>query len=217
MGETNGRGPGRAVAPLPRITLAGVSVRLHRVGPTTLREIAAQVRREWQTSDDPDKQQPRVPVVTTGEITEANEADPDYQAALRDWQERLERATWDRTLDYLALEVVEPLDGVDLAEVARLRASLRRFKLPCRWDDDPFYADLSPDERDRMVYVAGVLMDSARADEVRQFNAWVYRSELPSEQEVGDALSTFRPHVAGAAAPDGGAAAAAQPAGDSRP
>lgn len=211
---TNGRERGRHVAPLPAITLAGVPVRLHRVGGTTLRELRAQVWQEWAASDDEAKREPRPPVVApvaadgveVDLAPEPNHADPDYARALTDWEQRRARAVQERLNDYFALCVVEV--DVDADALAHYRESRRRFGLPVRWDGPDYVERFSAEDRDRMAYVVGVLMDSCTPAEARAFNAWVYDGQLPSQQEVSDALASFRPDVAGPAAADRHPAAA---------
>lgn len=213
---TNGRVKGRTVAPRPTITLAGVPVRLHRASPTTMRDLRAQVWREWAASDDPAQREPQpptvAPVAADGvevDLTpEPNHADPDYAKARADWEARRAQAVEDRLFDYFALDVIE-VETVDDEAVAHYRRARRRFGLAVRWDG-PEYAHLDPEDRERLVYVAGVLLDSCTPEEARAFNAWAYRGTLPTEQEVADALGTFRPAVAGAAAADRGAAPADQ-------
>lgn len=198
---TTTTGRGRFVAPRPRLTLSGVTFELHRVGPSTLRDIRAAVQTAWRASADPDQREPQPPVVTTGEITEPNAADPDYQAAHAAWARALSQAVGLRVAEFAALYVLDlPDDAIDRAAVARYRRAMRLTGTPIASDADP---DLTADEKDRIIYVARILLDGAAAAEIQQFNRWIYGGETPTEPEVADALATFPDPLAGPAAADG--------------
>lgn len=199
--HTNGTKPrGRTPPPMPEITLNGVPVRLHRVGGATLRAIRSAVAEEWRRSSDPDHQEPTPPIITAGDITEPNHADPDYQRAHADWAQRRGVATADRVLDYLAWEVIAPVAGVDDAAVLAYRAGLTRAGVRLRWDDDPTLDELG---RARLIYIINMLIDRATPAELDILNRWVYQGQAPTEDEVRDALASFWPRVGGAPAPGG--------------
>lgn len=205
--HTNGTKPrGRAVPPKPEITLSGVPVRLNRIGGSTIAAIRSAVYAEWRASQDPDKAEPRPPIITAGDITEPNHADPDYQQARRDWAARRNSAAAERLLDYLALEVVELPDGVDYVAVEQYRRGLARMGVTLRWDEDE---TLISDDRDRLIYVQHLLIDRADRAELELFNRWVYQGQAPSEDEVRDALASFRGELGRSAAGRGDPAPAA--------
>lgn len=206
MTSTNGRARGRATPPRPEITLAGVPVRLNRIGGSTIQAIRSAVFAEWRASDDPARREPTPPVVQAGELTEINHADPDYQAAHRDWQQRRTQAAAERLIDYLCLEVIDPVDGVDHEAVDAYRRGLARAGVTLRWDAD---GGLEDDEADRLVYIANMLIDMADPAELAVLNRWVYAGQAPSETEVRDALASFRGEMGGPAAGGGDPAPAA--------
>jgi hypothetical protein len=199
--HTNGTRPrGRAVPQKPEITLSGIPVRLNRIGGSTIQAIRSAVFAEWRASSDPDKQEPTPPIITAGDITEPNHADPDYQQARREWAARRNQAAAERLLDYLAFEVIEPVDGIDGDAVAEYRRGLARAGVVLRWDDDP---TLSQAERDRLIYIQNLLIDRADRAELEVFNKWVYQGQAPTEDEVRDALASFRGDVGRPAAGGG--------------
>lgn len=200
MGEPgqiiNGRG--RFIAPRPALTLSGVRVELHRVGPSTLRDIRAAVRTAWRTSEDPDHAEPQPPIVTTEGITEPNLADPDYQRAHREWEGRLSDAVGMRILEFAALFVLElPDEAIDHAAVARYRRAMRIAGTPIPSDD---YPELTDAEKERVIFLGRMLIDGGTREEVMAFNRWIYQGQAPTEQEVAEELETFRDPVPGAAA-----------------
>lgn len=210
----NGRQHGRAVPPKPEITLSGIPVRLNRIGGSTIQAIRSAVFAEWRASSDSDKQEPAVPIITVGDITEPNHADPDYQEARREWASRRNQAATERLLDYLAFEVIEPVEGVDAAALAAYRRGLARAGVTLRWDADE---SLSPEDRDRLIYVINLLIDRADHAELEIFNRWVYQGQAPTEDEVRDALASFRGDVGRTPAGGGNPQAAPVGAGDAAP
>lgn len=197
---TTTHGRGRAVPVQPEITLRGVPVRLQRVGGSTLQAIQAAVHAEWRDSGDPTQQEPRPPIITAGEITEPNHADPDYLEARRAWEARRNMATGHRVMEYVALEVIEPVDGVDLEAVTQLRRGLARVGAASRHDGLTQYTS---EERDRLVYILDILIDQADRAETRLLMQWIYGGQAPTEAEVSDALASFRGELRGPAAPGG--------------
>lgn len=208
---THARTRGRAVAPRAEQTLRGVPVRLHRVGGSTLEAIKSAVYREWRASGDPDQIEPTPPVVTAGDITEPNHADPEYHAAHKAWEERRTLATSRRIMEYVGLEVVEPIEGIDLEAVESLRRGLRRVGAASRHDELEHY---TPEERDRLVYVLDILIDQADRAELKLLMQWIYGGQAPTEAEVSDALASFRGDLRRPPAPGGDPEAPALGGGD---
>lgn len=188
MSKTNGR----VVAALPAHTFkdSGITVSLRKLGPSVMTDLQTTVRKEWQRSDDPDKQEPKPPLAKgVGGELEPNPADPDYATAHAAWTQRVMGEASTRLLTLAALYSVEC--EVDMDAVARLRAAYKVTNIVA--DED---AELTQEQRDRIFYVTRILC--ATADDLRDLSLAVVRRSTPSEEGVQAHIATFQGDVEGA-------------------
>lgn len=175
---------GRAVPALPEHTFkdSGITIKYRKVGPMTNQRLAQAVRKEMPP--------PAVPTVETELGTEENPADPAYERAYKEWEQRAAVELNERMMRYAALECDIPIDDRIRAEVARVRRHLKIAKAP--FEDDP---ELDQDENDRICYVLHVAC--ASSEDLREFGEAVRERSVPTEEAVQRHIATFPGDVPG--------------------
>lgn len=173
---------GRAVPPLPLYIFkdSGITVGLRKIAPNTQAQLSIQIQREYP--------KPAPPVNQTELGAEANEADPDYLKAVREW-ERASAMALNRKMFTLA--ALECECAVDMDEVARKQRSFRAVGFT--WEESP---DLSDEERAKVFYIEHIAC--ATTEDLREFYEAVTRRSQPTEAAVQAHVDSFRGDVSGA-------------------
>lgn len=179
--QTNGHAKGRAVPPLPLHTFqdSGITVGIRKIAPSTQQRLHDLIMREHP--------KPAPPVVETELGPEVNEADPDYEKALKKWNEDTARALNAKMFKLACLECEAE---VDTEEVARKQAQFTVIGLD--WEDDP---KLSPEQNAKLFYIQHIAC--ATTDDMKEFYAAVTRRSTPTEEAVARHIDTFRGDVQG--------------------
>jgi hypothetical protein len=168
---------GRIPPELPTFTFSGsgITVHLRKVAPLLL----AQVKKSIPAP---------VPPMNTvnfgdGPVQQANPADPDYQQALVDHEQRVNEKI---------MEVLFSL-GVDISDeggrVAPALESVERLRMQMR----EFGVELHPD--DKLVYILNIcLVDT---DDIARLRDAIMRKSQPTEDAINETLQTFQGDVSG--------------------
>jgi len=175
---------GRTVTALPEHTFkdSGITIRYRKVGPMTNQRLAQAVRKEMPP--------PAVPTVETPLGAEENPADPAYERAYKEWEQRAAVELNERMMRYAALEADVTIDDRIRAEVARVRRHLKMVKSP--FEDNP---ELEPDENDRICYILHVAC--ASAEDLKEFGEAVRERSVPTEEAVQRHADTFPGDISG--------------------
>lgn len=182
---TNGHAQGRAVPPLPQHTFqdSGITVGIRKIGPMTQQRLAQQIMR-----DDPE---PQPPVVQTEIGPEPNPADPTYERAVREWQQRTGLALNERLMLLAALEAEVTIDDAARDEIARRQRHMRAAGIA--WAPHP---DLDDEENERVFYILHVAC--ASTDDLKEFGRAVRERSVPTEEAVARQVASFPGDLPGA-------------------
>lgn len=187
---------GRAVPSRNRHTFAdsGITVELHKIGPTTIQRIAEAVRKEakaypvgheWRYPDPPAQE-----VDIAGEKrVEINPNDPDYRAALDRWGEWAMGQVNERLLRVAAVDAVIPIEHSD-AEI-KIAADRMRRRLAAEGAEIPVYDAYTPEENDQIIWVSHICIRSL--DDFKEFYAALTQRSQVTEEAIQAETATFQP------------------------
>lgn len=176
---------GRRAPALPEHTFkdSGITIRIHKVGPTTQQQIARQIMKEIP--------EPQPPIIHTEELgDEPNPADPTYLAAHAEWEQKTRAELGDRLSLIAALEADVTIDGAMRADIARKQRHMKLVGIP--FVPNP---DLTDDENDRVFYIQHIA--AATKEDLQEFSAAVMRRSVPTEEAVQAEIATFQRDVQG--------------------
>jgi hypothetical protein len=178
--STNGAGSrGRAVPPLPTHTFkdTGITIRIHKVGPTTQQRLAQAIMKE--------NPEPKPPMIETELGPEPNAADPAYIADKDAWEQQTRRELTERLMLIAALEAEVTIDDQARADIARKQRHLKLIGIP--HENNP---DLTPDENEKVFYILHVA--AGTPEDLGEFSAAVLRRSVPTEEAVQAQIATFQ-------------------------
>lgn len=191
---------GRRVPELPTFTFpdSGYSVRVRKLGPWTLDQIRLGLRKL--------RVEPPIPIldVEDGEYPngqprfrkEANPADPEYQAALAEYQDWLNQMAGYRLLDIvMASCIVADPEDIDPEEVAlHRRALLLAGPQP---DEDEVAAEQHRKKIEAMpdaeIFIRCICMQTN--DDTTQLQQFVTSQSMPTQEGIQEQVDTFQPDV----------------------
>ena len=196
---------GRAAPARQRHTFkdSGITVELHKIGPTTIQRIAETIRREARAlpvGDENRYPEPPVEVVEIGGVKseERNVNSPEYRAALDRWGQWAMGQVNDRLFRVAAVDAVIPVDTTD-EEIHEVVSRVRR-RLAAEGVVLKTFDGYTPEENDRIVWVQHVCVSST--EDMTEFYAALTKRSQISEEAVDAHLATFRAPTQ----PDGGRA-----------
>jgi hypothetical protein len=168
---------GRTVPPLPEVTLphSGYTVQIRPIGPLTLNELSKAVRKEIPA-----------PVAPLNEVTgldgrpgqEANEADPDYIAAMESYEATVNAEVGNRILKLIAVRAIA--SPIDQEAVQQLRVDMAAVGVTL------------PDD-DREVFFSHILV--THTDDLAAIQTAVLQRSMPTEEVVTQKTADFRDPV----------------------
>lgn len=174
-------------------TDSGITVELHKIGPTTLQRIAETIRKEAKALPVGHENRYPDPPVQVVEIAgvkreEVNPNDPDHKEALDRWGNWAVGQINERLMRMAAVDAVIPLDQDD-EDIKRAADKVRR-SMAAEGIDIPYFDAYTPEENDRIVWVSYVCI--ASLDDFKEFyQALTQRSQV-SEEAIQDEAATFR-------------------------
>jgi energy-converting hydrogenase Eha subunit E len=164
---------GRTVPPLPEVTLphSGYTVQIRPIGPLTINELGKAVRKEIPA-----------PAAPLNDVTgldgrpgqEANEADPDYIAALEAYETKVNAEVGARILKLIAVRAIA--SPVDTEAVQQLRADMAAVGVTL------------PDD-DREVFFNHILV--VHTDDLTAIQTAVLQRSMPTEEVVKQKTADF--------------------------
>ena len=191
--ETFARPRGRAVPELPLYTFkgSGIQCRLRRLSPVTLQRLQQSIVKEWRKlppEDDRAMPTPPIELISIGGAEprpESNPNHPDYQAALKTWNERVGVEVYERLARLAALDacVFEPGD-IDEVWCERFENRMRAEGADLNVPD--IY---SGEERAQIIWVIHRCLGSQ--DDLNRFLKHVSGQSEITEEAVGDHTATF--------------------------
>ena len=189
---------GRAAPARQRHTFidSGITVELHKIGPTTMMRLSEGIRREAERLPEghPNKYpEPPVEDIDIGGVLslERNINSPDYIEALATWQRWANTESNNRFLRIAAADAVIPIDTSD--EDIAIEAARVRRRMAAEGVEIPAYAQYDQAENDRIVWVSYVCIASVQ--DLQEFYAVLTQRTVVSEEAIEDHTATFRPAV----------------------
>lgn len=186
---------GRAAPARTRHTFkdSGITVELHKIGPTTIGRLFEAIRKEAESYplDHPHRYpEPPTEEIDIGGVLnrERNVNDPDYRAKLDIWNAWARSEGNDRFLRIAAADAVIPLDTTD-EEIAQQAAKVRR-RMAAEGVIIPSFAQYDAEENDRIVWVTYVCIGSA--EDLQEFYAALTQRTIVSEEAIEAHTATFQ-------------------------
>ncbi len=195
---------GRRVPDLPSFTFpdSGYTVKVRKVGPWTVDQIRQGLRQL--------RKEPPVPImdVEDGEYPngqpryrkEANPADPEYKAAVDEYNQWLAEKAGYRLLDIIVSSciIVDPED-VDPDEVVTYRLGLVRAGPQAEDGEEAAALHLKKIQAmsDEEVFVRCICMSTSR--DTSELQKFVTSRSMPTPEAIDEQIATFQPDVQGEA------------------
>lgn len=171
---------GRTPPPLPTFTFpdSGITVSVRKLSPFMGEQIGRSLRKEHPAPKPP------INIVMYGDgkpVQEENLADPDYLAAMQQYEQEQAHEAGQRMMN-LVIQAAVVLDDVDTAEVARIRAVMAAVGAPIDDEMD-----------DREVYIRFVCIGTQ--DDLEDLMEAATRRSQPTEAAIAENVTAFRSQV----------------------
>ena len=175
---------GRTVRPLPEHTFkdSGITIKIRKVGPTTQQRLAQQIMKEIPEPEPP-RNAPDSEAAALGE--EFNRADPAFEQAMEEWNQKTRNELTQRLMLIAALEAEVVIDDDARADIARKKRHLSLIGIP--YEDNP---DLTPEENEKVFYILHVA--AGTPEDLGEFSQAVLRRSVPTEEAVQAQIATFQ-------------------------
>lgn len=187
---------GRAAPARARHTFkdSGITVELHKIGPTTMMRLSEGIRREAERYPEGHEHkypEPPIEVIEIGGVKseERNVNDPEYREALAKWQQWANKESNDRFLRIAAADAVVPIDASD-ADIAIEVARVRR-RMAAEGVEIPTFEQYDEAENNRIVWVSYICIASVQ--DLQEFYAVLTQRTVVSEEAIEAHTATFRP------------------------
>lgn len=198
VAETRRR-KGRKVPSLPEFTfpVSGYTTKVRKIGPWTLDQVRITLKKV--------KKEPSVPVQKVpdewndaGDVTgwrmEANDADPDYKTAKKEYDEWLAESAGYRLIDIIMSScVIVDSEDLDLQEIEAHRKSLTAAGPLVGEEGHDAHVETVKAMSDEEIFVRCICIQSG--EDLVALRDFVTSKSMPTPQEINEQVETFRPEV----------------------